>query len=482
MVTNVQLEEYWEKYLNQPALEIYEETMQLFSQELPEEFWEGYAWDDLVLEVFGSLKSAKEFQKTLNFITLLKEKQERIFDELHTYFDDFLVTYFLYLQQKEALNESVNRLIRNPAEDFGFFVKALHQITYYQEEELVEQMSAPAVYQGLETTEEEEEEGYGMELSGIRFYLELRNQYRLYQQNGTYQWKPIQKNLEKYDFEVSADYLQELAVGLSSPLPDTATFQNLFSKDFSKCLLQLEGHYLQSMYSKGFSMLAAGVVWDMLKEYWLVYNLPKNKSGKLLFSFAPADYHKFVDSKDVYNFIEMGADVAALLWGTQLVYDFLLEAGLISEKTHQSMLHSLLEEKGLFIADFQTEAWAFRFVHDWPSPSSMDVAQRETEKEIFRRSYEVKERYEAPQQHLLKGLDPQNSLVASIEKGYQKKMAKMEQLEAQLARDFSNINQKSKKPAPTQINPQEHAQRQKVGRNEPCPCGSGKKYKKCCGS
>ncbi len=23
--------------------------------------------------------------------------------------------------------------------------------------------------------------------------------------------------------------------------------------------------------------------------------------------------------------------------------------------------------------------------------------------------------------------------------------------------------------------------REKVGRNDPCPCGSGKKYKKCCG-
>jgi len=23
--------------------------------------------------------------------------------------------------------------------------------------------------------------------------------------------------------------------------------------------------------------------------------------------------------------------------------------------------------------------------------------------------------------------------------------------------------------------------RAKVGRNDPCPCGSGKKYKKCCG-
>jgi uncharacterized protein len=24
--------------------------------------------------------------------------------------------------------------------------------------------------------------------------------------------------------------------------------------------------------------------------------------------------------------------------------------------------------------------------------------------------------------------------------------------------------------------------RTKIGRNEPCPCGSGKKYKKCCGT
>jgi uncharacterized protein YecA (UPF0149 family) len=24
--------------------------------------------------------------------------------------------------------------------------------------------------------------------------------------------------------------------------------------------------------------------------------------------------------------------------------------------------------------------------------------------------------------------------------------------------------------------------RQEVGRNDPCPCGSGKKYKKCCGA
>ena len=30
------------------------------------------------------------------------------------------------------------------------------------------------------------------------------------------------------------------------------------------------------------------------------------------------------------------------------------------------------------------------------------------------------------------------------------------------------------------VTTQRHASR-KIGRNEPCPCGSGKKYKKCCG-
>jgi preprotein translocase subunit SecA len=30
-------------------------------------------------------------------------------------------------------------------------------------------------------------------------------------------------------------------------------------------------------------------------------------------------------------------------------------------------------------------------------------------------------------------------------------------------------------------NPSSHPKKQKIGRNDPCPCGSGKKYKKCCG-
>ena len=37
-------------------------------------------------------------------------------------------------------------------------------------------------------------------------------------------------------------------------------------------------------------------------------------------------------------------------------------------------------------------------------------------------------------------------------------------------------------PAPTEyLPPKPFIREPKIGRNDPCPCGSGKKYKKCCG-
>jgi len=57
----------------------------------------------------------------------------------------------------------------------------------------------------------------------------------------------------------------------------------------------------------------------------------------------------------------------------------------------------------------------------------------------------------------------------------------------QIMRDGENIiKEKQKKSITYSGSPEVHAPAQrrdkKVGRNDPCPCGSGKKYKKCCGS
>jgi len=42
-------------------------------------------------------------------------------------------------------------------------------------------------------------------------------------------------------------------------------------------------------------------------------------------------------------------------------------------------------------------------------------------------------------------------------------------------------NEPASSPAPVKQVPIKRDGR-KIGRNEPCPCGSGKKYKRCCGA
>jgi len=43
-----------------------------------------------------------------------------------------------------------------------------------------------------------------------------------------------------------------------------------------------------------------------------------------------------------------------------------------------------------------------------------------------------------------------------------------------IVRDTANAAEAQAKAKPVRTGP-------KVGRNDPCPCGSGKKYKSCCG-
>ena len=46
----------------------------------------------------------------------------------------------------------------------------------------------------------------------------------------------------------------------------------------------------------------------------------------------------------------------------------------------------------------------------------------------------------------------------------------------------NNSNTKAKKTSTTAVKKTPVVNSGKVGRNDPCPCGSGKKYKKCCGA
>jgi len=52
---------------------------------------------------------------------------------------------------------------------------------------------------------------------------------------------------------------------------------------------------------------------------------------------------------------------------------------------------------------------------------------------------------------------------------------------AGMCQDNAAARSRGKRNRAMVLNPPEPIKSTKVGRNNPCPCGSGRKYKKCCG-
>ena len=73
--------EFWNKYINEDILEIFDVTYDFFSNKLPNEFVENYDVGEVILETIGHHETAKEFDKVLKFTELLQDKQSKLYEE-----------------------------------------------------------------------------------------------------------------------------------------------------------------------------------------------------------------------------------------------------------------------------------------------------------------------------------------------------------------------------------------------------------------
>ena len=119
------------------------------------------------------------------------------------------------------------------------------------------------------------------------------------------------------------------------------------------------------------------------------------------------------------------SEIIAILWGSVYVYDFLKSIGIIYDELYANHIKAASMLKGDVIRGFVPKLWNSNFVHAWNKPDSVSQNEFEVENNIFIKSYDFKS-------------------------------YKFAQFQSLISDELKN-------------------------RNEPCPCGSGKKYKKCCG-
>lgn len=224
------------------------------------------------------------------------------------------------------------------------------------------------------------------------------------------------------------------------------------------------------------------------------------------FTADAAQYETYLNNELETNFITGNAPLfVTVLWGGVYVYDFFLSLGLISQATHDNFKQITNELKGEKIFEMKTRLWENTFIHGWGKPDSISEQEFEAEKRIFEKSFTLtlKER-----DNFLSLIADELQNMGNFSQFIPQGAKKIEEKEAERTRRMNKLFGKPNFKSAFQdlksnlskhldggtkeeaLPPRKIAnsvayetirKEEKIGRNDPCTCGSGKKYKKCCG-
>ena len=474
-------EEFWNKYINEDILEIFDITCDFFSKELPREFVENCDVGEVILETKGHNQTAKEFGRVLKFIGLLKDKQPKLYREYFQYLDSFLIDYYWFHGDVRNVEVAFSNFLNNPVHNFDKYIMNFKKLLFFQYIDLLD----TAIIKNFDIVAQSEKliAGAEYDLAICKFYLTLEDLWE--QDNNVFDKGRFVGILKDYGFDISQKVLLSFEKGLFHPIQDKGSLENFFIQDRESCNLMILGYFLKYMRGKNFSFVLSGRIWDKMLSFWKENSSKENLKPDLYFRVHHDKFDKHLSDMSGSIFIDNKPEMAALLWGSVYIYDFLRSIELISQETFNDFLNASKRQKGIFIGQSIADLWNYDFVHSWAKPDCISDTEFKEEQKIFRKSISIKPgKFGELRKEISEELDRIGELSAYIIKGG-KQYDKFEENEPDLMAlaellgssglpdKLQRIQKQVEAYAPARTGPN-------VGRNEPCPCGSGKKYKKCC--
>ena len=477
-------EEFWNKYTHEDIFEIYDITCDFFSQKLPEEFLENYDVGEVILEMKGHHETAKQFDKVLKFTKLIQDKQSQLYQEYFQYFDEFLVDYYLFHGETEKAENAFSNFIKKPVHDFDAYLTCFKKLLFYQRANILDK-AVTANYNEVENSDKLIGSA-AYDLATSKLYITLEQFYQKYKKENVFDKDALNVILDQYGFNFDENAFLFIEEGLFGSILQNEDLIKAFAEKKRKLfVLTLQGYFLRYMYSHNFTFMFSGSLWDKLLAFWEENSGKKRRDPDQYFSVNPGEYEKYLAVLSGSMFVDNRSEMIAILWGSVYIYDFLLSIGLISQKTYDNFLRASRVLKGKVIGQFTKELWNSDFVHRWGKPDGISSTEFEEEGKIFQKSVSFTDfEFAKLKVEIADELENIGELSEFIIEGGKpvdhrfdtslfKKLLDPEQTLA------LNENSKAKKEnRGSVVSVRTEA---KIGRNDPCPCGSGKKYKKCCG-
>lgn len=441
------IETWEEQFTNKSNEGRYDLVINTLKAPLTESFIEDLDLGGVLVQMLGNLEKEKQFDKLLNLIEVCISSQPTLYKKEHFYFDDFLVRWYLFHQEKEKLIEPLTRFKENPVKGIDHMLTALKNLLFYGHTDL-------AVHLAEKTFEPVENSpkligGSGYQLAVAMYYNYLEQHYKQYLDTHEFNREQFENKINTLKFEFAPGTMDLIEKAIIGNQDIAEVFHQEFFRNRHGCMLFISGHFLKYMYHKKQMRFAcSGVLWDGLLNYWEKHTDDETIHPDTFFSLDSDTFDKYLVDV-IGGFLAFNkADAVAILWGATYVYDFLLSIGIIKERDYKETITNIYSLKARIIKAFTNDLWEFNFVHRWELPERVTKEESCAEEEIFVKSLRNK----------LKDFKEFFPIVKD-------EFDKIPDLSRHL------FNQRASASAQKQP---------KVGRNMPCPCGSGKKFKKCC--
>lgn len=306
----------------------------------------------------------------------------------------------------------------------------------------------------------------------INIYLyELEQAYENIQKKQTVDWTSFRNKMTDYDFEEEKDVMNMVIHCLEHPFNKEEIVRHIKNKQHRKAHTMMNVHFSKYMKDKyNMSFTHSDLLFNILAKENL-YKNKKHPENYFLFSFDKLDKHLsgLFDSMYLSNLEEMFGKV----WGLEYVYQFIHKCDMISDEGFEQMNQNITALKYLFICIANEDIWKMTFVFKWPNLYAPDPQ----EEKIFRCTFQ-----EDPEDIDESFLNYKRLLYFTLPDNLKNEVNEPNEYPDYGDTDYMNegldlLNSIDDGEEWTEPYVKEYPD---IGRNDPCPCGSGKKYKKCC--
>jgi SEC-C motif len=473
--------EFWKLYMAKDGcVKHFDKICDFFSQELPPDFADEYDVGEVIIETKGHNETAKNFDRVLKFTELLQRNHPNLYLENFQYFDDFLIDYHSFHNDREAAVKAFSNFMNDPDQSYDQLLISLKKLIFYQHTEIIDRF----ITQSYLTIKQSDKliGGCEYDLALYKFFINLTD---FYKQGESKSFDKIGFNssMTPYEFNFKGKGLDYIESGLLGIGVDSETLTNNFISNRKDYMLAVQSLFQVEMLKKDFPFLLSGILWDKLIEYWEEESNNKKQKPDTYFSIELKSFEKFITQLGGNFFSDNTAEMIAVLWASVYAYDFLLYSSLISQDTYDRFISASRVLKGSVIANFTSELWNMNFVHYWKKPDGISEVEFQAETRIFEKSLSMKaEKFSKAKKEFEEELKNIGELSDHILlAGDERDNKKIDtSLFDGLLENFNtkSIGQNNLESYPTVVPVRTEP---KIGRNDPCSCGSGLKYKKCCG-